>query len=218
MKNGSLADSLGLNKLRLFCRRLIYGNLIMKLDAIYDKIGAEVETVNRMEAELQSIRKERDVYKNLVIAVGNTVPDLMWAKDLDGRYIYANQEICNTLFYGMDKSAVLGRNDVELAGMCKAKVGNDRHTFGEICANSDVIILDKRSKELFLEYGLVNGVEVYLEVHKAPFYNSKGELIGTVGTGRNVTETYLRLRHAIETCGSECRDILLAELDKYKFE
>ncbi len=207
-----------LTSVKRTCRAIVYGNLITKLDAIYDKLETEVQLVNKMEVELQAIKKERDVYKNLVIAVGNTIPDLMWAKDLDGRYIYTNREICDTLFYGMDKSTVLGRNDVELALMCKAKVGNDKHTFGEICANSDVIVLDKRSKELFLEYGLINGVEVYLEVHKAPFYNSRGELLGTVGTGRNVTETYLRLRQAITTCGSECTAILLAELDKYKFD
>lgn len=199
-------------------KAIVYGELINKLDSICDKLDVDAQIISKMEVELLDIKRERDIYKNLVIAVGNTIPDLMWAKDLEGRYIYANQEICDVLFYGVAKSAVLGRNDLELTVICKAKVGAENHTFGEICKNSDQVVLDSKTKGLFLEYGLVDGKDVYLEVHKAPFYNSDGTMFGTVGTGRNVTETYTRLRKAITTCGAGCTEVLLKELDRYKFE
>jgi len=200
-------------------KKIIKGDLLCKLDEISATLNHDRELIGKLDNELRTIRADRDKYKNLVIAVGNTIPDLMWAKDTDGNYIYANPEIRRVLFYGMDKSAVLGRNDIELSKMCKALVGDDKHTFGEICGNSDVVVLAKLDKEKFLEYGKVNGKDIYLEVHKAPFYNADGKLLGTVGTGRDVTDYYLGLKEAIDNCAeSSCVQKLRAELDKYKFE
>jgi PAS domain-containing protein len=200
-------------------KKIIKGDLLCKLDEISNTLNNDRELIGKLDSELRSIRADRDRYKNLVIAVGNTIPDLMWAKDTEGKYIYANPEIRRVLFYSMDKVAVLGRTDVELAKMCKRLVGDKNHTFGEICGNSDAVVLAKLDKDKFLEYGKVNGKDVYLEVHKAPFYNADGKLLGTVGTGRDVTEYYLGLKEAIDNCAeSACVQKLRDELDKYKFE
>lgn len=204
-----------------FCN-ILWGNsineLTTKLDEFLYEIEKDKERAYKLELELNRVRNERDRFKNLVIAVGNTIPDLMWAKDLQGRYLYANKEILNTLFYGFDKSAVLGRNDLEITKLCKELVGDKNHTFGEICKNSDYIVLKNLSKRRFLEYGKVNGSEIYLEVHKAPFYNSEGKLLGTVGTGRDITDWYLGIKNAIENCKESTIDLISKELDKYKFD
>ena len=205
-----------------FCN-LLWGdsitNLNNKLDEFICEIEKNKERAYKLEIELNRVRSERDRFKNLVIAVGNTIPDLMWAKDLEGNYIYANKAIAQTLFYGFDKQAILGRNDIELTKLCKELVGDKNHTFGEICANSDVIVLDKLTKQRFLEYGKVGGKYIYLEVYKAPFYNESGKLLGTVGTGRDVTEWYLGIKEAIFNCKNNiCINTISKELDKYKFE
>jgi PAS domain-containing protein len=193
--------------------------MIYKLDQVLELVEQEATKITKFEQEIQSLKKERDRYKNLVIAVGNTIPDLMWAKDLEGKYLYANSNIREVLFYNMDKSAILGKTDIEISKICKDKVGNDKHTFGEKCRNSDLVVLSKLTKQKFLEYGLVDGKEVYLEVHKAPFYNADGKLLGTVGTGRDVTGYYLGLKEAIRECNSSiCINRLNKELDKYLFE
>ena len=195
------------------------GDLLCKLEEISDKLQEDKRLINTLDDELRSIRMERDRYKNLVIAVGNTIPDLMWAKDVEGKYIYVNPEIRKVLFYNMDKSAVLGRTDVELARICKDLVGDINHTFGEICGNSDLVVLNRLTKDKFLEYGKVNGKDLYLIVHKAPFYNSEDKLLGTVGTGQDITEHYLGLKRAIEECSDVvCTTKMKDELDKYKFE
>lgn len=207
-----------------FCN-LIWGdsitNLNNKLDEFICEIEKDKERAYKLEIELNRVRNKADRYKNLVIAVGNTIPDLMWAKDLNCNYIYANKAISNTLFYGFDKKAILGRNDTELTKLCKELAGDKNHTFGEICANSDIIVLDKLTKQRFLEYGKVGGKDIYLEVYKAPFYNESGKLLGIVGTGRDVTEWYLGIKDAITQC-SNCTgnyvNNISKELDKYKFE
>ena len=203
----------------------IYGEIESKLEKILEEIEKDKDRAENLERELQRARLEREEYKNLVLAIGDTIPDMMWSKDVNGRYIYANDGILRGLFYGTDYRNVIGKTDIELAKICKSMVGDDKHTFGEICGNSDIIVLDTLHKGRFLEWGLINGKEMYLEVHKAPLYDSNGVIVGTVGTGRDVTEWYLSIKQAVlnaEDCFNKCdksvSDLILKELDKYKFE
>ena len=213
-------------KLGDFLVNFIYGDIEMKLDKILEEIDKDKKRAENLEKELEKTRLQREEYKNLVITIGSTIPDMMWAKDVQGRYIYANNALLDGLFYGTDYRNIIGRNDIELAGICKELVGNENHTFGEVCGNSDVVVLKNLKKERFLEYGLINGKELYLEVYKAPLYDNNGNLVGTVGTGRDVTEWYLSIREAIlkaNKCFNKCKtafvsDLILKELDKYKFE
>lgn len=203
----------------------IYGEIESKLEKILDEIEKDKTRAENLERELQKARLEREEYKNLVIAIGDTIPDMMWAKSTDGKYIYANDGILKGLFYGIDYRNIIGRTDIELAGICKNLVGPEKHTFGEICGNSDVIVLDKLKKERFLEWGLINGKEMYLEVYKAPLFDSNGTIVGTVGTGRDVTDWYLSIKKAVLNADKytnkykqSVSTLILKELDKYKFE
>lgn len=208
-----------------FLGNSIYGEIEFKLEKILEEIEKDKDRAENLERELQRARLEREEYKNLVLAIGDTIPDMMWAKDINGKYIYANEAVLKGLFYNTDYRNVISRNDIELAKICKSLVGSSNHTFGEICGNSDIIVLDTLTKGRFLEYGLINGKELYLEVYKAPLYDSNGVIVGTVGTGRDVTEWYLSIKEAVlnaESCLSKCNksvsNLVLKELDKYKFE
>lgn len=203
----------------------IYGEIESKLDKILEEIEHDKTRTENLERELSKARLEREEYKNLVIAIGDTIPDMMWSKDINGRYIYANSGILKGLFYDTDYRNVIQKTDMELTAICKDLVGPENHTFGEVCGNSDIVVLKNRCKGRFLEYGLINGKEMYLEVFKTPLYNHKGVIIGTVGTGRDVTEWYLAIKSAVlnlDKCTNKCKDgfssLILKELDRYKFE
>ena len=73
----------------------------------------------------------------------------------------------------MNYRDVLGLTDLEITTKCKLLVGDENHTFGEVCSNSDLVVLKNLKKERFLEWGLINGKEFYLEVYKAPLFNDK---------------------------------------------
>jgi len=54
----------------------------------------------------------------------------------------------------------------------------------------------------FEEYGNIKGKMCYLDVHKAPLFDMEGNLIGTVGSGRDITvekELELKIEQAHET-------------------
>ena len=110
---------------------------------------------------------------------------MVWAKDIDDRYIFANRVFCDQLLKCSTPEEAEGKKDTFFADRERAK--GYEHTFGEFCDNSDAIVKKSKKHERFLESGLVRGKELILEVSKRPVTNDQDELIGTVGCGRDVT-------------------------------
>ena len=156
------------------------------LEKINIELTREIEQRQAITDELAKREEEYFNLYNLNRMVTNNVPDLIWAKDLDGRYIFANQAICDKLLMCEHPEATFGKTDTYFAESERQKGYN--HTFGEICENSDEITLSKQSAGRFLEDGLVRNTYLALDVYKAPFINENGEIIGTVGCGRDVTK------------------------------
>ncbi len=118
------------------------------------------------------------------------LPDMLWVKDLNGIYIYANKTICDGLLMAKDTKEPIGKGDVFFA-LREREAHKDKpnwHTFGELCFNSDQVVIDNDKAMKFEEYGNVKGELMYLEVYKAPFYDKDGNTIGTVGAGRDITK------------------------------
>ncbi|MBU0720173.1 PAS domain-containing sensor histidine kinase [bacterium] len=120
----------------------------------------------------------------------SNLPDMLWVKDINGIYMYANQAICDGLLMAKDTEEPLGKGDLFFALREREKYKDfpNWHTFGELCFNSDKMVIENNKPMKFEEYGNIKGEMVYLEVYKAPFYNKEGEIIGTVGAGRDITE------------------------------
>ncbi len=126
----------------------------------------------------------------LMRLMSDTMPDMLWAKDLDNRFIFTNKAICENLLNALDTSEPIGKDDMFFALRSRNSHPDnpDWFTFGELCVNSDEITKKEMTHKQFDEYGNVNGKFLYLDVHKAPLYNDKNELIGVVGSARDITE------------------------------
>ena len=117
------------------------------------------------------------------------LPDMLWIKDVEGKYIYANKAICDGLLMAKDIEEPIGKDDVFFA-LREREAHKDKpnwHTFGELCFNSDQKVIDMNCPMKFEEYGNVKGKLLYFEVNKAPFYDQDGNILGTVGSGRDIT-------------------------------
>ena len=115
------------------------------------------DAINKYKEELEAERRDRIKEQNLFVSVMDHIDDMLWAKDIDGRYIVANKAFRNKFCYGLQWDEMQGKNDIELAKIFKDKVGDENHTFGEVCANSDEVILRTETSKEFLEYGKING-------------------------------------------------------------
>ena len=158
---------------------------ILEITTLLKCIDDKACSINKkLDEEYKLIKDELALYKGIIDSVGMAVPDMIWLKDLNGRYMYANTAIRNGLLCHTNP---MGFNDVELAQLAKQKYGEQNHTFGEKCANSDVITIERNKPSRFLESGKVKGRMLYLEVFKTPLY-AGSDLIGVCGVGRDITE------------------------------
>ena len=120
----------------------------------------------------------------------DNVPDMIWAKDLNKNYLFANKAICVNLLNAIDIREPLGKSDLFFARRERENHPDspDWHTFGELCQDSDAITLERGEPTVFIEYGNIRGKFLCLEVHKAPFVNAEGQIIGTIGSARDITD------------------------------
>ena len=71
-----------------------------------------------MPLDFEDINKYNSELLNLLTT---NLPDMLWAKDLDGKYIYVNQAICSGLLMAKDTHEPIGKGDVFL------RLGREKH-------------------------------------------------------------------------------------------
>ncbi len=165
-----------------------------------------------MPFELEDLKEHNSVLLELLT---KHLPDMLWVKDLDGRYLYVNKAICDGLLMAKDTQEPIGKDDVFFA-LREREAHKDKpdwHTFGELCFNSDLDVIEQNKPLRFEEYGNVKGKLMYFEVYKAPFYDASGKIIGTVGAGRDITEL-----KKIQTDLQESLVILEEQKEKLSFQ
>ena len=119
-------------------------------------------------------------------------PDMVWAKDLEGRFIYSNKS--NDDFLGVDYyGESIGKKDSYFFEREKSRHSEDKEwiTFGDLCQDSDTLVITEKKAVRSFEYGILRGQMLYLDVNKAPIFDSFGNITGTVGSGRDVTKEKL---------------------------
>lgn len=149
----------------------------------------DITQSRRAQEELKASEKKYQEISTLLRLLADNMPDMLWAKNLKKEFIFANKALCNNLLNAVDTEEPLGKNDMFFASRERNSKPEDRewHTFGEICRDSDSVTLEEMKPMQFDEYGNVKGKFLFLDVHKAPLFDDKGQLIGVVGSARDVT-------------------------------
>lgn len=102
----------------------------------------------------------------------DTIPDMVWTKDINNRFTFVNKAMRDTLQKETDE--IIGKSMFDIAEEVDDSV-----------LNSDEIAKNMQTCH-FIESFKVNGNEVWLDVTKAPIVQS-GVLVGTIGTARDIT-------------------------------
>jgi PAS domain S-box-containing protein len=145
------------------------------------------EVENKLRESEQNYKNLQGLFRNMA----DIIPDMVWAKDLDKNFIFTNNSVCRNLINAKDTNEPIGKNDLFFMQRERESHPEDPewHTFGENCRNSDDVVLESQETGQFDEYGNVKGKFLFLDVNKTPLRNSDGEMIGIVGTARDVTES-----------------------------
>ncbi len=159
----------------------ILGTIIVGYDVRYEKMLEE--------ALRSSEKKYRELY-TMVRLMCDNVPDLIWAKDLDRKYIFANKATCEKLLNTENPEEPIGQSDEFFYQRERDSRSDNKQwfTFADDIVDSDRMTIEKREPGRYLESGFVHGQFTFFDVHKAPFWDENGEMIGIVGCGRDVTQ------------------------------
>jgi len=126
-----------------------------------------------LEEERQALEQKNALLSGLL----DSVPDVVFFKDISGAYLACNPEFEG--FAGVDRKTIIGKTDYDLF----TKEQADAFT------TSDHITLEQKTVKHFESWVYYpDGQRVLLDTIKAPLRSSKGDIIGIVGLSRDITE------------------------------
>ena len=176
-------------------------HLISNFKEMGDSLTAQFKEIQKINASLEKRVDERTEQLRvsqeqslkqaaLLRLMCDNVPDMIWAKDLENRFIFSNKAHCTQLLRANDTKEPEGKTHLFFSRRERDAHPEDPqwHNFGEIGQNSDAITLARGRPSEFEECANIQGEFVCLEVHKAPFFDQNGVTIGTVGSARNITK------------------------------
>ncbi len=164
-----------------------------QLIAELKQIRLQYDRLQRFEMALNEVESRYKSLYTLTRLLSDNMSDMLWAKDLENRYMFANKAMCNKLLIASDVQEPIGKTDIFFAGRERRKhpERSDWHTFGEICVDSDDEIRKHQKPSRYEEYGNIKGEFLFLDVLKAPLIDENGQMIGVVGSARDVTKEKL---------------------------
>lgn len=131
-------------------------------------------TLEQYQAKKQ-LQESEHHYRTLV----NTIPDLVWLKDLEGRFLMCNQRFEQLL--GAPEADVVGKTDEPF-------VGAELAQFFRRNDQAAVAIGRPLRNEEWLTFAS-DGYQGLFETIKTPMHNAQGQLIGVLGIARDITQT-----------------------------
>ena len=139
----------------------------------YGRIWTFRDITGRKQAE-ETLQQDRNLLRTLI----DSIPDYIYVRDLSNRFILANESFARLM--GVPRpAALIGKLDTDFYPASTAadfdKIDQDVFA-GRPFFNRERVVL------------FPNGQELATLNTKVPFKNDKGEVIGLIGVGRDITE------------------------------
>ncbi|MCX5706297.1 MAG: PAS domain S-box protein, partial [Candidatus Omnitrophica bacterium] len=149
-----------------------------------ERLGDEIKFLQIRITELEKTESRHKVSDELLRktelqqkAILNNIPDIAWLKDRESRFIVVNEAFARSC--GLRPEELVGKADLdiwprELAERYRADDKEVMESGKRKCVEEP--LADKENKVL------------WIETIKTPIYSDKGEIIGTTGIARDITE------------------------------
>jgi len=150
-------------------------------------VGAVKDITERKESQenLQRIFMQQS-------AILNNIPDMAWLKDKNGTYIAVNEQFAKTA--GMKMEEIVGRNDFEIW----------QASYATSYSKDDLEVMQSGQSKHVEEFQTDStGREFWVETTKTPIMNEQGEVIGTTGIARDISD-----RKRVEVFEQQRREML----------
>jgi len=134
--------------------------------------GVDRDISDRKQAE-EELRKSESRLK----AILDNIPDMVWMKDVYGRYIAVNGPFADAC--GFDPASLAGKTDLDVwpGELAERYMADDRE-----------VMETGRRKSVEEPLFVKSGKELCIETIKSPIYGDSGRVVGTVGIAHDITE------------------------------
>ncbi|HMN87933.1 MAG TPA: PAS domain-containing protein, partial [Bauldia sp.] len=138
----------------------------------------DTERGDRVAAdELKPVDNDPGIERQLLRAMIDVVPDYLFVKDRQGRFVLANRAVADDI--GRTVGDLIGKTDLEL---------HPRPVAEKFFAEDQAVMTTGTSLLDIEEYVIgPDGERTYLLTSKVPLRNAAGKVIGIVGVARDVT-------------------------------
>lgn len=142
-----------------------------------EELEATQEQMHRQVNELNQLRHELEVEKYLFSALMNNIPEAIYFKDRDSRFIRVSKHLAT--HFGKEPEDLLGKSDFDFQDEVHAR---------EALEDEQQIMRTRLPKVDFVEREILkDGSEFYVSTTKMPLVDAHGEVVGTFGISRDVT-------------------------------
>lgn len=147
------------------------------------------DIINRLKAIRRDIDSAKDNLARLVVIESqlsrvdiSTMVDsfnvALWAKDLAGRFLFANKTCCETILKcSLPEALNLKNGDFK------------KDALSRICVKTDTLVFESLTVRRFIEHAVYADGDVYVDSIKNPLYNTEGKLMGITGSGVVITDS-----------------------------
>ncbi|MBI5952901.1 MAG: PAS domain-containing protein [Chloroflexi bacterium] len=135
-------------------------------------VGIGRDITERKQVE-EALKESRLLFHLLI----ESLPQNIYAKDSDGRFVFANQRYCTTQCRRLEE--IVGKTDFDLHPPELAE---------KYRADDQRVVETGETIELIEEHQPLGERKFFVQVIKTPFYDSKGQTAGTLGIFWDITE------------------------------
>jgi len=135
--------------------------------------GMVIDITDRKRAQEEAERSSA-----LLRAIGDATPDLIFAKDLDLRLLYANAATCRTI--GIPPERAVGTSNTELATRAEEGAALD--------ANDRRVLESGQTHVLEETFTSPDGTRRVFRTVKTPMRDASGAIMGLVGIGTDISD------------------------------
>ncbi len=169
--------------------------LVAEVKQLRARVVELEKAASQQKRAKEAAEKERDLLRTMVDAL----PDQIFAKDTESRFVFCNQETANVAGKKRPQE-MIGKSDFDFNGRDNAQQFYD----------AEQQIIDKGEAIVNRQYcrKMEDGGEIWVTSTKVPWRDSDGNIIGIIGMNRDITD----LKLAQEALGRE-RNLLRSIVD-----
>jgi PAS domain S-box-containing protein len=124
-------------------------------------------------------RAERKLHRTLIRqnAILDNIPDMAWLKDKEGKFLAVNGPFARAC--GISRDELLGKTDLDFWPRDLAQRYRE---------DDEQVMKTRKRKNIEETLVHTEGRDVWIETIKSPIFDENGEVMGTTGIARDITE------------------------------